>query len=83
MTLTPRRYSAVSIPANGTTSGPLAHPGESLAAVARRLEIVSRVIVAEERTREGSDRSELLGLLRALEDELITALQQNEQERAA
>jgi hypothetical protein len=60
----------------------LSEAGEPFAAVARRMNLVARVIVCQEWIAEGS-HDEAFAVARDLEDELITALEQNEQERAA
>jgi len=55
----------------------LSDPYEEFCSVARRMNLVSRVIAAQELIEEGSP-NEAHGLLRDLEDELLIALDQNE-----
>jgi hypothetical protein len=56
----------------------LAWPLEEFAVVARRLELVPRVVSASEWLLDGSDRDEVLGLLADLERELVRAIAENE-----
>jgi len=61
----------------------LAEPFEDFATVARRLEIASRIVTAQEWTLDGADPYETACLLRDLERDVVLAAEQNELEDAA
>lgn len=56
----------------------LAHPCEPFSDVARRINLVSRVICAVEWLHDGEDRHEVAGLLYDLEREIRVAIQQSD-----
>jgi hypothetical protein len=58
----------------------LAHCFDTFADVARRLDLVARVITAQEWLLDGADRDEVLDLLRDLERELVREIEENEAE---
>lgn len=57
----------------------LAYRLEPFADVSRRLDLVPRVVAAQEWLLDGADRDEIIGLLRDLERELVRAIEQNDE----
>ena len=58
----------------------LAYAYEPFADVARRLDLVPRLITAQEWIADGYDREEIVGLLSYLEREVLRAIRENELE---